>query len=134
MLIIRDVPLVSLQEQIFAVLKAGQDHAVYGGTLPENAESPCITFGNVTAKPITVKNESMWHCTVTLDVWAGMDEKEVVNEAVNDISALLTFKGTGMQVDVYNVLDVDIELVEAFPSDQYGYHGTVTAAFDLQHK
>lgn len=134
MLIIRDVPLVSLQKQIFAVLSNGQNHKVYGGTLPLDATLPCITFGNVTAKPITVKNDAIWHCTVTMDVWAGTDEKEVVNEAVNDISALLTFKGPDMQIDSYNVLAVDIELVEAFPSDQYGYHGTVTAVFDLQHK
>lgn len=134
MLIIRDVPLVPLQEQIFAVLKAGQDHAVYGGALPLNAETPCITFGNVTAKPIMVKNESMWNCTVTIDAWADTDEKQIVNEMVNDISTLITAKGPIMQLEAYHVVAVDIELVEAFPSDQYGYHGTVTAVFVLQQK
>lgn len=54
MMLIRDVPLVSLQRAVFSLLKNGQTIPVYGEVI-EGATLPYITIGSVTLKPVAVK-------------------------------------------------------------------------------
>ena len=131
MILIKDVPLVSLQKALFKCLKNGQDKKIYG-KVPQSVYYPYITIGSVTAKPVAVKDLVIWTCTVNIDVWGSPDDKEGVNEVLNDISALITFHGQDLDVKDYQVIGAQIDLVEAFPAQDGGYHGTETAVFQIQ--
>lgn len=130
MILIKDIPLVSLQKALFLLLKNGQTIAVYG-KVPESAALPYITIGGITAKPISVKDVTIWAMSVTMDVWGSPDNKQEVNETLNDISALITFHGENLTIEKYKVIDVEIDMAECFPAADNGYHGTLTAILKL---
>lgn len=131
MILIKDVPLVPLQQAVFKVLKDGQKVAVYGD-VTEDAKLPYITIGSVTAKPLGAKDKVLWSCAINVDVWADRNQRKEVNEIINDISVLLSYYGPSLAVEGFKTMSASIDLVEAFPEQTTGYHGTLSASFELQ--
>lgn len=130
MILIKDVPLVPLQQAVFKILKAGQTTAIYGD-VPTKASLPYITIGSVTLKPENAKSMVLWMATINVDVWADTNGKIKVNDVLNDISALLSYYGPTLPVEGYKTISASIDVVEAFPEQTTGYHGTLTASFLL---
>ena len=130
MILIKDVPLVPLQQAVFKVIKEGQTTPVYGD-VTEDAKLPYITIGSVTMKPEAVKNMVLWTATINIDVWADTNGKRKVNDVLNDVSALLSYYGPALAVDGYKTVSASIDVIEAFPEVTTGYHGTLTASFLL---
>lgn len=130
MILIKDIPMVSLQKALFKLIKEKQDKPIYG-SVPTDAAGFYITIGGITAKPTPVKDVTIWNMSVTFDVWGSPDDKEAVNESVNDISTLITYYGMSLQIENYEVIDVDIDLAETFPAADNGYHGNLTAIFKM---
>lgn len=133
MILVKEVPLVALQEAVFQLLKKGQSTPVYG-EVRAGAALPYITIGSVTLKPQAVKTLVMWTATINIDVWAARTQKKVVNDVLNDISALLSYYSDTLEVGNYQCISGSVDLVEAFPEETTGYHGTLTAVFELQKK
>lgn len=133
MILIRDVPLVALQQAVFHLLKEGQDVPVYG-EVRDGARLPYITIGSVTLKPQAVKTMVMWTASLNVDVWAARTQKKKVNDILNDVSALISYNSDTLAVPGYTCISTSIDLVEAFPEETTGYHGTLTATFELQKK
>lgn len=130
MIVIHDIPLIALQTALFSIIKNGQTMPIYGN-VPTDAELPYITFGAITAKPIAVKDMNVWGMSITLDVWGAETDKQLVNEAINDLSALITFHGDTLEIQNFKVVDTQIDLAECFPASEGGYHGDLTAVFKL---
>lgn len=130
MILIKDVPLVPLQQAVFKVIKEGQTTPVYGD-VTEDAKLPYITIGSVTMKPEAVKNMVLWTATINIDVWADTNGKRKVNDVLNDVSALLSYYGSTLAVDGYKTISASIDVIEAFPEATTGYHGTLTSSFLL---
>ncbi len=130
MILIKDVPLVSLQQAVFKALKEGQTTAIYGD-VPTKAKLPYITIGSVTLKPEDAKSMVLWTATINIDVWADKEGKREVNDVLNDISALLSYYGPTLAVEGYKTISASIDVVEAFPELTTGYHGTLTVSFLL---
>lgn len=130
MILIKDVPLVPLQQAVFKVIKDGQTTPVYGD-VSEDAKLPYITIGSVTMKPEAAKSMVLWNATINVDVWADTNGKRKVNDVLNDISALLSYYGPTLAVDGYKTISANIDVIEAFPEVTTGYHGTLTASFLL---
>ena len=130
MILIRDIPMVALQKVLFALIKSKQSTPIYG-KVPLNATFPYITIGGITAKPVMVKDVVIWNTSVTFDVWGSPDDQQAVNEAINDISALITYYGQSLQIEHYEVIDAEIDLAETFPAADNGYHGNLTAIFKM---
>lgn len=133
MILVKDVPLVALQQAVFNLLKEGQSVSVYGEVI-EGAKLPYITIGSVTLKPQAVKTSVMWSASLNIDVWAARTQKKKTNDILNDISALLSYNSGGLSISGYDCFSTDIALVEAFPEETTGYHGTLTAVFELSKK
>lgn len=131
MILIREVPIVKLQKALYSLLKNGQNRHVYGGDAPEGAALPYITFGNNTAKPLLNKNIVMWSCSMNIEVWGATFQREEVNDILNDISSLLSAYGEGLNIEGYEVTDLVIDMVETYPEEITGYHGTITTLFTL---
>ena len=131
MILIREVPIIILQQALYSLLKNGQNRPVYGGDAPEGADLPYITFGNNTAKPLLNKSVIMWACSMNIEVWGAPNQRKEVNEILNDISSLLSAYGESLNVTGYEVTDLVIDMVETYPEDITGYHGTITALFTL---
>lgn len=130
MQLIRKVPVVSLQKAVFSLLKNGQDKAVYGN-VPPSVHFPYITIDAVTAKPLYAKNVAQWDCSVTINIWGTEDGKGDIYETIEDISYLVSKYGTAVSVDGFAVLGVNIDMIETFPAESAGYHGTITLLYQL---
>lgn len=131
MLIIKDIPLIPLQTAIFKLIKEGQDKPIYG-SVDDHTTLPYITFGSINFKNISVKNNTMWTASVQLDVWGSSDDKQVINDILNDMSVLLSVKGEQLDVQGYSIINVVVDFAEVWPEDTYGYHGVLTTLFQLQ--
>lgn len=137
LILIKNVPLVPLQKAVFKMLKEGQAVKVYGN-VPTNADLPYITIGSVTATPVSDKTGSLWNTAINVDVWAGAQQKQLVNDVLNDVCVLASYYGSNdstekMQLDGFNVINCSIGTVEAFPELTTGYHGTITLNFVIQN-
>ena len=137
MILIKNVPLVPLQKAVFKMLKEGQSVKVYGN-VPTNADLPYITIGSVTATPVSDKTGSLWNAAVNIDVWADAQQKQLVNDVLNDVCVLASYYGANdstdkMKLDGFNVINCSIGTVEAFPELTTGYHGTITLNFVIQN-
>lgn len=129
--LIKHVPIVPLQQAVYGLLANGQNVPVHG-TVPAKAPLPYITIDAVTAKPVDVKNMVQWNCSLTINVWGTLESKQNVYETVNDIVYLVTKYGISkVTVDGFDVMDAVIDLVEVFPEQTTGYHGTVTLLYQL---
>lgn len=129
--LIKHVPIVPLQEGIYDLLAKGQSVPVHG-KVPIEAPLPYITIDAVTAKPVDVKNMVQWNCSLTINVWGTLENKKTVYETVNDIVYLITKYGISkVAIDGFDVMDAVIDLVETFPEQTTGYHGTVTLLYQL---
>lgn len=129
--LIKHVPIVPLQMAVYSLLTNGQNVPVHG-TVPANAPLPYITIDAVTAKPVDVKNMVQWNCSLTINVWGTLKNKQKVYETVNDIVYLVTKYGISkVAIDGFDVMDAVIDLVETFPEQTTGYHGTVTLLYQL---
>lgn len=116
---------------VYSLLTNGQNVPVHG-TVPANAPLPYITIDAVTAKPVDVKNMVQWNCSLTINVWGTLKNKQKVYETVNDIVYLVTKYGISkVAIDGFDVMDAVIDLVETFPEQTTGYHGTVTLLYQL---
>ncbi|WP_196602161.1 tail completion protein gp17 [Pectinatus frisingensis] len=133
MIIIKDIPLVPLQKAVFALIKTGQDKPIYG-SVSKKTPLPYMTIGAINFKNTGVKNAVIWNASMQIDIWAGNNDKEVVNSILNDISVLITAKGRELEVEDYAIIDCDVDFVETFPEEFYGYHGVLTSIFKLQKK
>lgn len=131
MIFIRDIPQVSLRTALFALLKEGQSCDVHGD-VPERASLPYITIGAMSFKPLGNKTTVIWQATVSVEVWADGNQKREMNDILNDICVLLSYYGTGLDVDGYHIVGTELDSVEAYPESVTGYHGTVTVIFTLQ--
>jgi hypothetical protein len=128
--LVRKIPLIPLQQALFQMIKNGQTVPIHG-RVPRDAVLPYITIGGITAKPISVKDLVLWNTSITFDVWGRPENKQEVNETLNDLSALITFHGESLVIEHYQVISAEIELAECFPAQDGGYHGNLTAVLKL---
>ena len=130
MALVKHVPVKDLRKAVFKLIKDNQTGTVYG-PVPKSALLPYITVGSCTFKPIGAKNTVIWDTSVQIHAWAGPDDMAAVNEIVDDVVTILTGFAPGSIIDVYKVIDVNIDLVETFNEINTGYHGIVTAKLTL---
>jgi hypothetical protein len=131
MILIKDIPQVPLRTALFKLLKDCQTHDVHGD-VPERAALPYITLGAMSFKPLGNKTTVIWQATASIEVWADGNQKREMNDILNDICVLLSYYGTELEIEGYKVIDVNLDLIEAYPETTAGYHGTVTVVFNLQ--
>lgn len=158
MRVIKRLPILSLQEAVYGLLEKGQTAQVYRSIPAETKNSPYITIGLCTVKPEDTKEDALWNCTLSIDIWstgagAGMvieagestaggqaagtqiaEQAKKIYEAIDDISYLMTKYGDRITVDGYKVLDVEVEQSETFPTSDLGYHATISVRYQLIDK
>lgn len=159
MRVIKHLPILSLQEAVYGLLEQGQTAQVYRSIPAEAKKSPYITIGLCTVKPEDTKEDALWNCTLSIDIWStgagagniieadsantagGLavgtqiaEQAKKIYEAVDDISYLMTKYGDRITVDGYKVLDVEVEQSETFPTSDLGYHATVSVRYQLIDK
>ncbi len=134
MILIREVPLPPLQAALFKALKEAQDTPIYGGDAPEGAALPYITFGATTAKPAVNKTVEMWTASIRLEVWGSDAQRKAVNDIINDLVTCSTYYGEKLELENFEVINCEVDLVETFPETTTGYHGTISLLFTLNRK
>lgn len=130
-MIIRRIPMDTLQKGVYSLLTAYQDTPVHDDFSTEIA-MPYITLGAFTWTRDGNKTVDWGRATIQIHIWSEYGGKTEVNNIANDVAAVLT--AWPLVVDAgFSVGEQDIEMVEAFPDDGGGYHGIVTFTAKIQN-
>lgn len=131
MILIKDVPQISLRRALYSLLNEGQNHNVYGD-VPEEATLPWITIGGMIFSPVGSKTTVIWQARVNIEAYSDGTQKLELNEMLNDICTLVSYYGNSLEIEGYSIIDTEIETVETEQETTTGYHGTVTVIVKLQ--
>lgn len=127
------IPLNALSAAVYKRLSEHQDIPVYDDVY-EEATAPYITFGLFTCKEAGTKVNDIVDVTLNIDVWSEYQGKKEVNSIANDIITLLCADKFDLSADNFLHLGTTIDYFEAFPEDNYGYHGVITLLAKIQSK
>lgn len=131
MILIKDVPQISLRRALYSLLNEGQNHNVYGD-VPEEATLPWITIGGMIFSPVGSKTTVIWQARANIEAYSDGTQKLELNEMLNDICTLVSYYGNSLEIEGYSIIDTEIETVETEQETTTGYHGTVTVIVKLQ--
>jgi len=132
MIIVRRIPLNALQKKIYELLTTGQTTPVYDD-VPPDASFPYITLGAFTCKQNGAKSLDMSDVSLQIDIWSEYCGKAEVNGIMDDIATLLSACPIDLSDDNFKVISQDIDFAEAFPEDNFGYHGVLTLVCKIQN-
>ena len=127
------IPLNALSAAVYQRLSEHQDIPVYDDVF-EDAEAPYITFGLFTCKEAGTKVNDITDVTLNIDIWSEYHGKKEVNQIANDIITLLCATNFDLSADGFHHMGTTIDYFEAFPEDNYGYHGVITMLAKIQNK
>lgn len=129
---IKRIPLVPTQKEIFRLLTAYQDTPVYD-KVPRNAVLPYITIGEFTCKPDGSKDADISFVTMQLHIWSDYEGKIEVNGIAEDILGVISHWPMDLSADNFNVMGQDYDMFEAFEEETMGYHGVITFVAKIQN-
>lgn len=130
MIIIRRIPMTALQTGLFSLLSAGQTTPVYDD-VPEDAVFPYITIGAFTCKRLADKTSDIWDASIQLHVWSNHNGKAEINAVADDIATVIT--SVAIEAPGFAVISQDVDFFEAFPEEEFGYHGVLTIVVTIQN-
>lgn len=126
------IPLIALQKGIYSALTQYQTTPVYDD-VPEDAPLPYITLGAFTCKDNGSKAVDVTDVSLQIHVWSEYNGKAEVNEIANDVITVLSTVKIDLSADNFNMIGQDIDFFEAFPEEEYGYHGVITLTAKIQN-
>lgn len=122
--------MTALQTGLFSLLSAGQTTPVYDD-VPEEAVFPYITIGAFTCKRVADKTSDIWDASIQLHIWSNHNGKAEINAVADDIATVITSAAIG--APGFAVISQDVDFFEAFPEDEFGYHGVLTIVVTIQN-
>lgn len=131
----RRIPLIPLQKAIYEALQPPvyEDGVPVYDDVPEDAALPYITLGGFTCKTNGAKQTDISDVSLQIHIWSEYEGKLEVNEIANDIITILSAVKLDLSADNFNVMSQGVDFFEAFPEEQYGYHGIVTLVAQIQN-
>ncbi|MEN6567198.1 MAG: DUF3168 domain-containing protein [Veillonellales bacterium] len=132
MIIKRRIPMNALQKGLADLLSQGQTTPVYDD-VTDDAELPYITLGEFTCKQAGGKTIDIWNTSIKIDIWSDYGGKAEVNEIINDISTVLSSALIDLSTDKFKVISQEVDFIEAFPEQEFGYHGVITLVCRIQN-
>lgn len=132
MIILRRIPMTALQTELFSLLSTGQTTPVYDD-VQEDAPLPYITLGAFTCKRNGVKTADIWDTSIQIHIWSEYEGKTEVNDVANDIATVLSSAVIDLSADHFKVLSQEVDMIEAFPEENFGYHGVLTLLCKIQN-
>ena len=131
-MIIRRIPMITLQKGIYSILSRYQTTPVYDD-VPSDAVLPYITLGAFTDKQTGNKTADIHDISLQIHIWSEYEGKKEVNEIANDITAVLTSWPLDLSAEGFNVMSQDVDFFEAYPEETAGYHGVITFVAKIQN-
>lgn len=132
MIIMRRIPMTALQTGLFNLLSAGQTTPVYDD-VPEDVAMPYITIGAFTCKNDGDKTTDIWDASIQVHIWSNHNGKAEVNAVANEVTTVATSAGIDLSADSFAVISQDVDFFEAFPQEEFGYHGVLTLVVKIQN-
>lgn len=130
MIIMRRIPMTALQTGLFNLLSAGQTTPVYDD-VPEDAVFPYITIGAFTCKRVADKTSDIWDASIQLHIWSDYSGKAEINAVADDITTVVS--SSAIEAPGFFVISQDVDFFEAFPEEEFGYHGVLTVVVTIQN-
>ena len=132
MIIMRRIPMTALQTGLFDLLSAGQTTPVYDD-VPEDVLFPYITIGAFTCKRVADKTSDIWDASIQIHIWSNYNGKAEVNAIANDITTVVSSVVPDLSAQGFSVISQDVDFFEAFPEEEFGYHGVLTIVVTIQN-
>lgn len=132
MIIARRIPMNAFQTGLYQLLTAGQTTPVYDD-VPERARPPYITLGEFACKRVKEKTGDIWEVSQKVSIWSSYAGKAEVNEIANDIATVISSAGIDLSASHFRVMSQEVDSVEAFPEETYGFYGEVTIEAQIQN-
>ncbi len=130
MILMRRIPMMALQTGLFSLLSAGQTTPVYDD-VPEDAVFPYITIGAFTCKRVADKTSDIWDASIQLHIWSNHNGKAEINAVADDITTVVS--SAAIEAPGFAVISQDVDFFEAFPEEEFGYHGVLTIVVTIQN-
>jgi hypothetical protein len=129
----RRIPMDALQAGVYGILTEHDlDIPVYD-SLPADASPPYIVIGAFTWRRDGNKTVDKGRATSQIHIWSAYAGKAEINQIMNDVTALLTSWRLDLSDADFVVLDQDVEMCEAFETEENGQHGVVTFVAEIQN-
>lgn len=122
--------MTALQTGLFNLLSAGQTTPVYDD-VPEDAVFPYITIGAFTCKRVADKTSDIWDASIQLHIWSDYSGKAEINAVADDITTVVS--SSAIEAPGFFVISQDVDFFEAFPEEEFGYHGVLTVVVTIQN-
>ncbi len=122
--------MTALQTGLFSLLAAGQTTPVCDD-VPEDVVFPYITIGAFTCKRVADKTSDIWDASIQLHIWSNHNGKAEINAVADDIVTVIT--SAAIEAPGFAVISQDVDFFEAFPEEEFGYHGVLTIVVTIQN-
>lgn len=132
MIIARRIPMNAFQKGLYALLVAGQTTPIHDD-VPEAAVPPYITLSEFSCKRVNEKTGDIWDVSQKLSVWSTYDGKAEVNEIADDIATVISSAIVDLSANNFRVISQEVESIEAFPEETFGFYGEVTIRAQIQN-
>lgn len=126
------IPLNALQKGVYDILTAYQETPLYDD-VPEDAALPYVTFGLFTAKSAGGKVTDISDVSITLFIWSDYEGKAEVNQIAEEIIAVLGEHKPDLAAYDFKVMNLEFDMLEAFPEEEDGYRAAVTFIAKIQN-
>lgn len=101
--------------------------------VPEDAELPFVTLGNINAEDKSTKSEDIIHLTVQIHIWSNYRGRYEINSlAEKIINALSSVQLDLSEEDFYSNAQ-GVDFYESYPEEDSGYNGVITFELLVQN-
>lgn len=128
----RRLPNNCVHKALIAFLRREVSCQVYD-YVPEGAELPFITLGNINAEDKSTKSEDIVHMTVQIHIWSNYKGRYEINSLAEKIINSLSANQLDLSDEDFYSNAQGVDFYETYPEEDSGYNGVITFELLVQN-
>lgn len=124
------LPNNAVQKAMIANLQKYLPELAVYDFVPQSANLPYVTIGNMVTNDISTKTEDRYKVDMQINIWSNYHGKYQVNHIAQQIINVLQNQETAeldLTADNFKLEAIAVNMYEAYPEDQSGYNGVINA-------
>lgn len=126
------LPNNCVHKALIAFLKTEVGCRVYD-YVPETAELPFVTLGNINSEDKSTKSEDIIHMTVQIHIWSNYRGRYEINSLAEKIINALSSIQLDLSEDDFYSNAQGVEFYESYPEEDSGYNGVISFELLVQN-
>ena len=128
----RRLPNNCVHKALISFLRRETQCRVYD-YVPENAELPFVTLGNINAEDKSTKSEDIIHMTVQIHIWSNYKGRYEINAMAERIINALSEVQLDLTEEDFVSTAQGVEFYESYPEEDSGYNGVISFEMLVQN-